>query len=261
MRTSSAAAMTALAGVLCGALSYTLPARHGAPDHASPTPVAATSSATPLTAEGLNLLPSETLRDWVTYGDHVVVAKLTSTRDLDTSDEEKKAGEGYIPRQVSFDVRRVVWSREGAPDAPDRVALGLDGSVFDATSTAPLRMEGQPALDKVGTEYVMVLTKLRASAYTSVPGWVALSPDSIVPISPSDPTTVTAGAGQRVSSAVSAVQGRTVDRVASLLAHTEADPFAVPYMAEPPDERAQLAIRARRDSAEVPVERAPGEKP
>jgi hypothetical protein len=234
--------VAAIGGITCGIVAYSHSAESGPGKHS-----ASAEPFVPLTAEGLGLLPSGRLTDWATYGDHLVLAKLVAAKDLPASEDEIAAGEGYIPRQVSFDVLDVVWSRTDAPEAPRQFDLGVDGWVFDEHSKVPLRLEGQPPLETVGSQYLVVLTRLEVSKFTSVPGWTNLGADTILPVANRRIASFQKDrSSASISEALKDVEGESVDEVASVLRTTAIDPYAAPFMSEPPDERAQSAKRAGR---------------
>lgn len=249
----------ATAGVAFGAVAYLQFASSSKTD--SVQRVGQSSAVTSISASHLDLLPNNTLTDWVTFGDHVAIVKLTQSTALPASEEEKRNSEGYIPRKISFEVEKVVWSRKGAQPAPKNLDLSVDGWAFNKSRQIPVRDEGQATIEGIGSEYLAVLTKLERSESVSMPGWITLGSTTIVPLtaehdSASAPDTLNEGEGL----ALKAVAGLTPDEVVSLLDGTPADPYALPYMDLPPDERSQAAIRAERKAKGIKIEGAPDEQ-
>ena len=84
-----------------------------------------------MAASGDELLPSATAVDWVTYGD--IAARVTVERavEVPATDEEVKAGEGAIGRQVVVTVDDVLW-RQGARtlNVPKELTLDAGGWTF-----------------------------------------------------------------------------------------------------------------------------------
>jgi hypothetical protein len=126
------------------------------------------------------LLPSTTATDWVTYGDHLVEATVTSEQALPASDEEIAASEGFIPRVIAIHIDKVLWSRTGAPAAPADFDTQLDGWDFHGDERTPVRLEGEPMM-AVGDTVVMPITHLDQTATVDTAGWAPLSADSILP--------------------------------------------------------------------------------
>ncbi|CAM5627171.1 hypothetical protein SALBM311S_04607 [Streptomyces alboniger] len=65
--------------------------------------------------------PSQTAADWVTYSDHVVSYTVLSEKPLPMSPEEQQAGEGFMPRELTVRIDKVIWSRQGASSKPPTV--------------------------------------------------------------------------------------------------------------------------------------------
>lgn len=208
-------------------------------------------------AEGQNLLPSETLEDWVTYSDHVAVVKLASTRDIPASDEEVKAGEGYIPRATTYEITSVLWSRKGAREAPSTIETDIDGWSFKEGTKTPVKLKGQPLLDKIGNVYVMPIVYLEKTASVGVAGWSNLSPDSILPFEDD-----VVGRGDSIigddgrTKAVDQLWGQSRQDLTSTLSEQRPDPAAEPFMSDPPDVRYNRAFEA----SNPPGEPSDGEK-
>ncbi|MFI6575031.1 hypothetical protein ACIBFB_04465 [Nocardiopsis sp. NPDC050513] len=57
--------------------------------------------------------PGATAQDWVTYADHVILARAVDQEVQEPTPIEVERGEGMVGRTVTLEVRRVLWS---APD-------------------------------------------------------------------------------------------------------------------------------------------------
>ncbi|MFD5315238.1 hypothetical protein [Streptomyces sp. NPDC127098] len=119
-------------------------------------------------------LPSWSATDWVSYADHVVVGALSSEREIAASEEELAAGEGYIGRSGTLDIRDVLWSRTGAQPAPaSGLSLSLVGWTFGGDDRQRMAMAGVPRIE-TGHTYILTL------AYASE-GWELLGSGAILP--------------------------------------------------------------------------------
>jgi hypothetical protein len=108
-------------------------------------------------AESLEMWPSSTPEDWVTYGDHLAVIRIASEQKLPASEEELAAGEGYYPRSLTAYVKKVIWSRGGAPALPAEFSFVNGGWTFGEHGEARLQSIGAP-LVRVNGDYIVQLT-------------------------------------------------------------------------------------------------------
>ncbi|TDD21592.1 hypothetical protein [Nonomuraea diastatica] len=136
-------------------------------------------------AHGSDRLPSHTASDWVTYADHVVVVTAEAERELPASEDERAAGQGYLPREVTLAVKETLWSRQGAakPVPEPRFVWPAAGWTFGEDGRRLLAMEGQPRIE-VGHTYILAIAWV--PGYTDdgevVPGqWRGLGEKSLLP--------------------------------------------------------------------------------
>lgn len=197
-------------------------------------------------SDGDQLLPSDTITDWVTYADQLVVVTVAGERKLAPTAEEKKAGEGYIPRVIDLRIDRVLWSRSGAPTAPASFETDLDGWQLKGDQRTAVRLKGEPMM-VVGKEYVLPIVYFSKTKKVPNSGWSTLSPDSIFPYQ-SD----TLGKGDVIPSlqakgadtptdARAPYFGKNASQLVAAMKATPPDPAAAGVMNLPPDERAQRA--------------------
>jgi hypothetical protein len=113
-----------------------------------------------LLAHGSDHLPSVTAADWVTYADHVIVVEAVAEETVPPSEAELDRGEGLIGRTVTLAIEDVLWSREGAPQAPpetwDYSAAGWhfdEGAPEDAVEMA---LHDFPRVE-IGHQYIMAI--------------------------------------------------------------------------------------------------------
>jgi hypothetical protein len=233
--------LAAVAGtiVVAGALIAGLTVHFSGNDNSSPR-------ASVIISDPDQLLPSDTITDWVTYADHLVVVTVAGERKLAPTADEKKAGEGYIPRVINLRIDRVLWSRSGAPAAPTSFETDLDGWQFKGDQRTAVRLQGEPMM-VVGKEYVLPIVYFSKTKRVPNSGWSTLSPNSIFPYQND-----TLGKGDVIPS----LQAKGVDKptdarapyfgkksgqlVAAMKA-TPPDPAASGAMNRPPDERFRYA--------------------
>jgi hypothetical protein len=199
-----------------------------------------------IVAQSDQLLPSESLTDIVTYSDHVVRATVVSEAELPMSAEEIAAGEGMAARVITLRIDAVLWSRGQAPAAPTSFRTDLDGWSVKQGHKTPLRLEGEPMM-VVGKQYVLPIVYLSKTAKVSVPGWSALSPNSIFPVQKG-----ILGNGDTIPGELTASRrqadhlrgpffGSDVAKFVSAVRSSRPDPAVADAMNLPPDVRVQHA--------------------
>jgi hypothetical protein len=229
--------LTAVAGaaVVVGALTTVVVVQGNGPDRPSV-----------IVSHGDQLLPSDTLTDWTTYGDHFVIATVTDQRELAPTSEETKAGEGYIPRVINLRIDKVLWSREDAPKAPSSFETDLDGWQFHGDQRTPVRFQGEPMM-KVGKQYALPILYFSKTKKVENAGWAVLSPDTIFPYQGG-----ILGKGDVIPSLQAKdaakptdVRGRFFNKkpaqLVAALESTPPDPAAAGAMKLPPDQRSKQA--------------------
>lgn len=141
-----------------------------------------------MVASGSGTFPSQTATDWVTYADHVVVARAVRQSIGEPSKEELEAGKGTIPRQMTYQVQEVIWST-ARPDrpAPSTFEFSVWGSSFRNGNTGdlvPIASADSPR-SELGRTYVIALVSDEARCSpgdTKIPAqWTTLGTDSILP--------------------------------------------------------------------------------
>ncbi|MFF8830740.1 hypothetical protein [Streptomyces sp. NPDC015131] len=122
-------------------------------------------------------LPSHTPEDWVSYGDHVAVVRVTSETAAPASAEEQEAGEGYLSRDVTMEVTDVLWSRAQAPALPGTVTTTVDGWSFKGDVRTPIAREGAARLEP-GHSYVIALARFGNGEWSRIGTGAAMPYDS-----------------------------------------------------------------------------------
>lgn len=210
-----------------------------------------------IASEGLRVLPAESLTDWVTYVDAVVVARVTAKEispEKPSSDEEE-SGEGYAVQLVTFDILDTLWAPEGRARPDTTFTTGYNGFVWengDRENATPL-VEADAARFEIGGTYVLPLVD-----YVGLDGWGVLDPTSVLPFEDGivgNGETILGADGRptpqfSLSQPAQKLWGRDRDGIVETLSQTKPDPYASPYADLPAEERYQRAIRdADRDDA------------
>jgi len=184
-----------------------------------------------------SLVPSATLRDWVSYGDQLAVLRITSERPRPAAGRD--GGGGLVLRQVGALVDSVAWSRPEAERLPEQLkitttewASGGDGR------GAPTDDASSPRL-AVGGRYLVLLARFPDGT------WAALA-DTVLPyVDGHVRLTDRLAARAAHVEAVDAVSGRTVEEVARLLERTAPYRVAVAKASLDPIERYEAVEGAR----------------
>ena len=195
---------------------------------------------------GAKALPDETLQDWVTYSDHVVIVTATGERQLPETAEERKAGEGLRIRMADLRVDEVLWSAEDAPPAPKSLSMPYGGWLFHGNTEEVMALEGAVSVD-VGKSYVMAI--VHDAFGTGEDTWDGLGTGAILVL---DQGTVRDGTSAEV---MRQLGGRTSEEVAVVMAGTSPDPVAMQFSDLPAVEQYQATV-ARTEPKGTP---GPGE--
>ncbi|WP_304451492.1 hypothetical protein [Nocardiopsis sp. YSL2] len=114
----------------------------------------------PLMAATSDIKPNSSVRDWVTYADHVVQVRVAEEEHLPADPVAIERGEGAMGRRVTLDVQRVLWSSEDAPrPAPDSYEIGTWGSSFtdgNIDDPVPTAAQGHARVE-VGHTYIKAI--------------------------------------------------------------------------------------------------------
>lgn len=188
-------------------------------------------------AGGSDRFPSETLTDWVSYGDQVSVVYVSSERSLPAQVIEP--GDSYIPRVVTLRIAETVWRRTGAPHAGRIVQALTYGWALKDGKRRPIVAWGTPRL-AVGARYVTPLVRAPRDGIE----WTPLSDGAILPLDGDVMTT--AGIAGQPSAIAERLAGTSIQQIAAMLARTPPDPIAAKYFNLPPDKRVQAVFREGR---------------
>jgi hypothetical protein len=192
-------------------------------------PKGSSSSSVVAVDAGSARFPSASLTDWVSYGDQVSIVSV------DAEEELRQGGDGYVGRIVTLRIEKTIWRREGAPSAGRAVRVVTWGWAVDE-ERRPVAASGGPRLE-VGARYVTALVRAPRDGVE----WTPLADDSTLPLD--GDVITTAGILGVPSLLAKELRGKSVDKLAIMLAHTQPDPIAAKYFDLPPDERVQAVFR------------------
>lgn len=207
---------------------------------------------------GATLLPSDSVLDWTTYGDHLVLATAGDQIESAPTEEEMAAGEGFIDRAVTFTVDQVMWSRGGAPAAPKEWKVAIDGYEFTvkdgkAVKKRQIITKDQPLIRK-GKQYAVLITYIPQGRFSRAGAWTVLGANTILPYEGG-----VIGEGDSVpgyhgdspdTTARNLVWKKSEVELIELLESTPPDPASMPYLDLPPVERYRATMKAKRGGRE-----------
>src|SRR3712207_6727964 len=113
-------------------------------------------------SSGSEAFPSDTVEDWVTYGDYLVELTAASERILPPDEDEVAAGEGLFRRQFTFTVDRVLWRRPGVKREPPTKHQAVSGGwQFKKGNLDSRKRIKDPDQVEVGRRYVGIRSEER----------------------------------------------------------------------------------------------------
>jgi hypothetical protein len=191
-------------------------------------------------------IPMDTLQDWVTYGDYLVEFVVVSEERIPPPKEELDRGEGTIGRRITIELSKPFWSRPTLRDglkAPSTIVTGGGFWAFHGKTEQRVRIDDHDWL-AVNSRYLAILSYIdeeyavnpQKSPSSASPHWGPLTYMSYA---------------EGVIRSTSAPQlrdtviGKTGDQLAAILATTQSDPDAAPYMWEDPALRYQHVAAKR----------------
>ncbi|NYH55361.1 hypothetical protein HNR06_004950 [Nocardiopsis arvandica] len=149
--------------------------------------------------------PGQTAQDWVTYADHVILARAVDEEVHEPLPVEAERGEGMVGRTVTLEVERVLWSAsDPAQPAPKTYEYPTWGFVFTGgvDNMRPVGTQDEPRVE-VGHDYVIAIdweeARCSQGDEPQPAMWMGLDNSSVVP---ADDGVVGSGeSGGRVASA------------------------------------------------------------
>lgn len=183
---------------------------------------------------GSDRFPSETLSDWVSYGDHVAIVTVVDEKAL--PEDEMDSGSGIVPREVTLRIEEAIWSREGAPPVDDEVRVVTWGWIVEDGERQPVAARGGPRLE-LQSRYVTPLVRAPRDGVD----WTPLSDSATLPLD-GDRISTTKIVGSPSPIALD-LDGATTEELATAVAQAAPDPVAAKHFDLPPDERWEAVLR------------------
>lgn len=178
-------------------------------------------------------LPSESLSDWVSYSDEVVLATVASEVEVRQPGDVNAAGEGITSRSLTFSLNRSLWSRTGAPRVQATFQMVHDGWIFRKGSNRGDYQTGDVRF-MVGNSYLLALT-----SYPE--GWGTVGSAAFGTTDRSGRVTP----GNWSNAALSRLVGKSPEEVAGLLRVTPPDPIAARHFDLPAVQRFAAVVKER----------------
>jgi hypothetical protein len=171
-------------------------------------------------SHAIEAFPAATLRDWVSYADHVSLFTVLGERQQPQGEHELTYQEGLVGRLVTVRIDNVLWRSNAAPDVPREYSVVTDGWALNDGDLSPMGTEGGPRLE-VGEQY------LAPWIHDTGAGWGVLSVTAVFPVDDY-------GRAQRhewapPSLAGNALVGVLPYRVSWALSTTDPDPAVAEY--------------------------------
>lgn len=201
------------------------------------------SPAPSLSAVAAAAYPHETLEDWASYGDAVVIAHVVGVEPIPPSSAEIAAGEGLVMRRVAMGVDRAVWTRPGARAVPEQVDLVVMGWKFKDDWRASEPSALNPAFS-VGDRFLLPVAWQGGGVDG---GWSALNSEEVLAM---EGARVGDGVTDFKGAALSQLAGSTPEEVAARMDAAEPDPVAADNGDLPPRDRWQAVAEQQRQDGE-----------
>jgi hypothetical protein len=199
---------------------------------------------------GADRFPAASLRDWVSYADHVAIFSVVAERELPASESDLEHGGGLQGRIVTLRINRTLWSAPNAPELPGEIEMRALGWVLQDGRRLPMTTVDAPRV-AVGERYVAPLVQVEGGSGSLE--WWPLTVGSQLPLDDSR----VSPPGERAwsSSMREALAGRSVGEIADLLKVQAPDPVAERYSSLRPSERvrAVLADKAEAQAGSEPT--------
>jgi hypothetical protein len=175
-----------------------------------------------MVSEGDGMVPTETLGDWVSYGDQLAVVTVVHETPLKLPPDWKGSG-GVIPREVTLRIDRALWHRPHAPSVGGLIRFYSYGWMMDDDQHADSDIYREvpaygPRLE-VGKRYLAMLVRLRGEWTVYTEAVMLLDGDRVT----------NDGVGDEPVEGARALKGKAVDEAAAIVAGTPPDPVAAAY--------------------------------
>jgi hypothetical protein len=184
--------------------------------------------------EAVDLLPSETLRDWVSFADDLAVVSVAAERELPPPPgADPRLDEDYIGREVTLQVERTLWHRPGGPSVGDDFDMVVWGWTERSGTRRPFAVLGGARME-VGRRYLLPVTKIEGE-------WTPLGSGTILTL---EGDTVTSDVpGNKPEPVAAAMKGRSLADARRAVNSAAPYPLAAKNAEVPAVERWKLVSR------------------
>jgi hypothetical protein len=186
------------------------------------------------------IFPSDSLRDWKSYADHVAVYKVVDEAALPVSSEDQERGEGMVGREITITVNRLLWSAAGAPELPSSLRIRAPGWVLHDGQRTPLMIRGGRR-PEVGQQFLGPLVEIDDAGSST---WGFLTSGSSVPL---EDGRAAPPAPEEYSPLRGQLAGKSEAEIRQLVERQQPDPEAAKRGNLRPQERVVEVYRARQD--------------
>jgi len=190
---------------------------------------------------GADRFPSESLRDWVSYADHVVTFTVVSEDEIPPSRADAERGAGLVGREVTLRVDQTMWSAPDAPKLPSEIKMRALGWVLQDGKRLPATVTDAPRVE-VGKRYLAPLVQVERDSGTRE--WWPLTVGSQLPVDGSRALS-TSGTHDWDSPIRRMLGRRSIQQVDGLIEAQPPDPLAQRYRHLRPTERVQAVMSAK----------------
>lgn len=189
--------------------------------------------------DGSLAFPTQTIEDWVTYGDFVALVTVTGSSPI-AGEKEMGTDARVINRELTVKVDTAIWRNPAAPDTqlPDSISRPALGWTQDGANgpLTKLAFEGSPWFE-IGGQYLVVV-------YSDEEGYGIGSTGSALPYANG-----VLGEGEFLGGKPTAeytgalsLLGQTLDAATTLLATAKPDPRVEGYMDLPARDRYSVVV-------------------
>jgi hypothetical protein len=189
---------------------------------------------------GADRFPAASLRDWVSYADHVATYRVVAEREVPAGESDLEHGGGLQGRVVTLRIERTLWSAPNAPELPGDIEMRALGWVLKDGGRLPMTAADAPRV-AVGERYLAPLVQVEGEGGN--PEWWPLTVGSQLPLD--DSRVIPPGEGVWRSPMREALARRSVDDIVDLLKGQPPDPVAERYRSLRPTERIRAVIADR----------------
>lgn len=127
--------------------------------------------------DGGGRFPADTLEDWKSYADHVVVYSVVAENEVPPDPQEQERGEGMVGRTVNLRVEEILWSAQRGPDLPNEVSMRVAGWALEDGVRRRFRLHGSPRVE-LGQRFLAPLVRVEEPFVE----WWPLSTSAVVPV-------------------------------------------------------------------------------